>query len=244
MGAVALKLVDGAAIAGTVGDIQRHHELAQQHAQDAVEHARQAGALLLLEKARQGHGRFLTWLGENFAFTARTAQRYMSAAAPRPKATRVSHLPPRPGSKRAQMLEAGKGEMRRTEVLSHVAYVAAELPNIHRLTGTDIEMLMALRSRIDGALTDAAEKQQGIEQTRTIINDADIKAPIQKNGRKIDPNKIVRETVATLTGITQGLALAKVIDIGPDEARILRADLCVAMEALRDLSALLNGGAQ
>lgn len=86
-----------------------------------------------------------------------------------------------------------------------------------------------------------AEKQGiGIELTRRIINDADIKVAMQKRGRSIDSNKIVRESIATLTGIAQGLALAKAIRMEAAEARAMRVDLHGAMKALRALDSTLK----
>lgn len=71
------------------------HE-AKASAEQAMEHAYRAGALLLEVKASVGHGRLATWLTENCEFGQRQAQRYMRAAKRRPeieaKSDAKSHL--------------------------------------------------------------------------------------------------------------------------------------------------------
>ena len=56
------------------------HARAQRDAVSAVEHACQAGTLLIAAKATVAHGRWLPWLRDNFAFSERTAQGYMRLA--------------------------------------------------------------------------------------------------------------------------------------------------------------------
>ncbi|HRP94893.1 MAG TPA: DUF3102 domain-containing protein [Rhodocyclaceae bacterium] len=85
----------------TAADIERHHQLALRHASTAVEHAREAGRLLLEVKATLQHGEWLGWLTAHVSVSPRQAQRYMRAAqgkslpAPRllpSKNDTVSHL--------------------------------------------------------------------------------------------------------------------------------------------------------
>jgi hypothetical protein len=78
-------------------EINRWHDLATEHAAQAVEHAQRAGALLLEVKAMLPHGEFLPWVRANVHVTARQAQRYMAAAqgkqpAPKLKSDSTSHL--------------------------------------------------------------------------------------------------------------------------------------------------------
>lgn len=81
-------------------EINRHHQLAGLRAEEAVNHAVEAGKLLLEVKEGVPHGKWLTWLAENVSVTPRQAQRYMQVAQGRPlpiraippKATHVSHL--------------------------------------------------------------------------------------------------------------------------------------------------------
>lgn len=81
-------------------DINRHHELACLRADEAINHAAEAGKLLLEAKAAISHGQWLPWLEENIWVPPRQAQRYMQVAQGRPlpiraispKTTPVSHL--------------------------------------------------------------------------------------------------------------------------------------------------------
>ena len=84
----------------TVDEINQHHRAAQSHATKALDHAKQAGELLLKVKATIGHGGWLRWLEENCEVSARQAQRYMGVAEGKPTPIRaiakndtVSHLP-------------------------------------------------------------------------------------------------------------------------------------------------------
>jgi hypothetical protein len=140
-----------------VAKIVEHHEHAQRCAADAVEHARQAGAMLLGVKADVGHGQFLQWIQTNVPFTARTAQRYMNAAAPRPKATRLSHSvrTPKSGSKRAMQLAAIDHALHCDEVTAHAAYLVAELPTSQQWRDTDLSTLIRLRDTLNTILSGA-----------------------------------------------------------------------------------------
>ncbi|WP_218510618.1 DUF3102 domain-containing protein [Variovorax sp. dw_308] len=65
-------------------DINRFHELACKRAEEAVDHAKQAGLLLLEAKAALKHGEWLPWLEQNIFVSARQVQRYMQVAQGRP----------------------------------------------------------------------------------------------------------------------------------------------------------------
>ncbi len=144
-----------------VEQISEHHRLAkeryfaakEQYA-EAVEHARQAGALLLQVKADLGHGRFLAWIEQHFEFTARTAQRYMCAAAPTPKNDRLSYSPkpPKAGSKRAKLKAQIDAVRHRDDVIAHAAFLASELPIAHELRPEHLQALAGLRDRINDVL--------------------------------------------------------------------------------------------
>lgn len=58
-------------------EINREHNLAEQMAKTAIEHALKAGELLLQAKDQCGHGEWLLWLDDNLAIGARQAQKYM-----------------------------------------------------------------------------------------------------------------------------------------------------------------------
>ena len=70
-------------------DINRHHELACLRADEAVDHAKQAGLLLLEVKSALKHGDWLPWLEENIFVSARQVQRYMQVAQGRPLPVRM-----------------------------------------------------------------------------------------------------------------------------------------------------------
>lgn len=86
----------------TAADIDRHHELASAAAVTAVDHAREAGKLLLDVKAGLAHGAWLAWLAANVKVSPRQAQRYIAVAegktptirelASEANTTSVSHL--------------------------------------------------------------------------------------------------------------------------------------------------------
>lgn len=61
-------------------EINRRHLLAHAAANDAIEHAKAAGVLLLEIKSRLRHGQFLRWVKENTKISLRQAQRYMAVA--------------------------------------------------------------------------------------------------------------------------------------------------------------------
>ena len=61
----------------TAEAINAQHRLCQEAAASAVEHAMNAGEMLMEVKASSNHGEFGPWLEENFEGSARTAQTYM-----------------------------------------------------------------------------------------------------------------------------------------------------------------------
>jgi hypothetical protein len=61
-------------------EINRLHLLAHSAANDAIEHAKAAGVLLLEMKNRLNHGQFLHWVHDNAQVSLRQAQRYMALA--------------------------------------------------------------------------------------------------------------------------------------------------------------------
>jgi hypothetical protein len=61
-------------------ELNKLHELAIGTARQAVDHAKQAGELLLQVKAQLPHGEFGRWCENNTALSERTCQRYMAVA--------------------------------------------------------------------------------------------------------------------------------------------------------------------
>ena len=86
------------AMTSIIAEINNQHELAINAANQAVEHAKRAGELLLQVKAELPHGEFGKWLAENVTVSERQAQRYMQKVvgelpAPTPaKTDMVSYL--------------------------------------------------------------------------------------------------------------------------------------------------------
>jgi hypothetical protein len=64
----------------TSNEINRLHQLASKTAAEAVEHAKQAGELLMKVKAQLRYGQFIQWIDENLTVSPRQAQRYMAVA--------------------------------------------------------------------------------------------------------------------------------------------------------------------
>lgn len=112
--------------------IRAEHQLAQQHAETAIEHARRAGALLLQVKDALAHGAWLPWLSDHCELSARQAQRYMRAAQGKPTTPRLiksdtsSHLtaPPARDYQADALeltLEYGAPISRRSAAITHLA---------------------------------------------------------------------------------------------------------------------------
>lgn len=77
-------------LATTATKINRHHALATKKADEAIQHAREAGRLLLEVKVALGHGQFGAWCRENVRVSQRTCERYMAACR---KTTEQLHAP-------------------------------------------------------------------------------------------------------------------------------------------------------
>jgi len=82
-------------------DINREHQLARRHANDAIKHAIRCGELLIQKKAELPHGTFTSWIVANCKFKQATANNYMRAAQnPNALGNSIRHLFPsgRPGA--------------------------------------------------------------------------------------------------------------------------------------------------
>lgn len=88
-------------LAACATEINRHHAAATRRADEAIQHAKEAGRLLLEIKASLPHGAFIPWVRENVRVSVRQAQRYVAAALGKPTPFRalsarsdmVSHSP-------------------------------------------------------------------------------------------------------------------------------------------------------
>ncbi|MER8810433.1 DUF3102 domain-containing protein [Mesorhizobium australicum] len=61
--------------------INAAHDAVERSKREAIGHARECGRLLTEAKATVEHGKWAAWVGEQCAFSMRTAQLYMKAAA-------------------------------------------------------------------------------------------------------------------------------------------------------------------
>lgn len=64
----------------TIDKINSEHRAALHRADQAIEHAKRAGELLMRVKAELPHGEFLPWIDATLEVSRRQAQRYMRAA--------------------------------------------------------------------------------------------------------------------------------------------------------------------
>lgn len=121
----------------TAAEINQHHRAAQSHATKALDHAKQAGELLLKAKATIGHGGWLRWLEDNCEVSARQAQRYMGVAEGKPTPIRaiakndtVSHLP-MPGGALPDSLKPWIGTPEFTPAPGHWMLTATDEAGFH-----------------------------------------------------------------------------------------------------------------
>jgi hypothetical protein len=77
---VAQDIAGSNSLADLAGRINEAHQLAMQHASEAVMQAIACGKMLLEAKAKLRHGQWLPWLRQNVAFGERSAQGYMRLA--------------------------------------------------------------------------------------------------------------------------------------------------------------------
>lgn len=71
----------GRALPTIAQEINAEHEAAEQSINDALQHARRCGELLIEAKSACGHGEWGKWLNDNFRASQRTANGYMRIAA-------------------------------------------------------------------------------------------------------------------------------------------------------------------
>jgi hypothetical protein len=224
--------------APSVERVESLHALASTSAGSAVQYAIQCGQELLRIKAELAHGEFGKWC-EGLTFSSETARRYMRVASMEPNRARVTDL-----SLRSLLSATARPRGKPAPTEAHMSQEQAEIATPSALVRrpreqrvAEIEELVRKGHNVE----QIAEIQGlGLGQTRRIINDADIKIAIQKKGRKLDSNRILRESIATLRGVAQGLSLAGEFDIDASEAQSMRSDLALAMKSLRSLDSTLK----
>lgn len=97
--------------------IQAHHDAAHTAADTAIEHAKEAGRLLLEVKASLPHGAFSKWVADNLTVSQRQAQRYMAAAQGKALSVRqVAALPEPVKSDTVSLFKIRPGEAVRLEL--------------------------------------------------------------------------------------------------------------------------------
>jgi len=115
--------------AGIVDEIQHHHDLAGQKAQEAMQHALEAGRLLTEVKTALPHGQFTDWVSANTRIAPRTARAYMQLAHRIPeldeaKRQRVATLPLR---KAIRMIADGNTQRQRPSWSPEVGRVRVQM---------------------------------------------------------------------------------------------------------------------
>jgi hypothetical protein len=150
--------------------INAAHRLAAAAASAAIEHAREAGRLLIEAKAQCDHGNWLTWLKDHFEGSARTAQAYMRVAERWPaiesteNAQRVAHL----SFREAVRLTAEPRDCPARQV--EPTPTAEPEPEAGREPEPDIQSLLRSAEKI---LTDAGRLLRRNAQPREPISHAD-----------------------------------------------------------------------
>ena len=109
---------------------------------------------------------------------------------------------------------------------------------------TEAERVEEIRALIStGHNREQIAEAVGVSTTRvgTLMARNGIKDSTPRRGRLIDASRIARESVATLTGVAQGLSLVREFPIERDEADELLAELREAMRAIRAFENKLKG---
>lgn len=172
--------------------IQAHHDAAHNAADKAIEHAKQAGVLLLEVKASLPHGEFTKWVDVHLTVSQRQAQRYIAAAqgkalpvraiAPPVKNDTVSYLPdPAPGTKEyAKELEEARS------LIAHLQY-AVLMANVRLLP---VEDRAAAYETIE-TVRDLEFQNQEVTRERDILmnENAEIKRALKRQRREIEALK-------------------------------------------------------
>lgn len=182
-------------------DINHHHQQACLRAGEAINHAIEAGKLLMRVKARLPHGEFGGWLGKNLEVTDRQARRYMAAAQGKPiparaiasnrtpvsvldtgKSDTVLHLPgPAPGTKEyAKELEEARS------LTAHLQYAVL----MAKVRWLPVEDRAAAYETIE-TVRDLEFQNQEVTRERDILmnENAEIKRALKRQRREIEALK-------------------------------------------------------
>ena len=171
-------------------DINHHHQQACLRAGEAINHAIEAGKLLIAVKQRLPHGEFGNWLEKNIQVTQRQAQRYIAAAQGKPvpvraiasNTTPVSYLAaPAPGTKEyAKELEEARS------LIAHLQYAVL----MAKVRWLPVEDRAAAYETIE-TVRDIEFQNQEVTRERDILmnENAEIKRALKRQRREIEALK-------------------------------------------------------
>ena len=177
-------------LATWAADINHHHQQACLRAGEAINHAIEAGKLLIAVKQRLPHGEFGNWLEKNIQVTQRQAQRYIAAAQGKPvpvraiasNATPVSYLAaPAPGTKEyAKELEEARS------LIAHLQYAVL----MAKVRWLPVEDRAAAYETIE-TVRDIEFQNQEVTRERDILmnENAEIKRALKRQRREIEALK-------------------------------------------------------
>ena len=177
-------------LATWAADITHHHQQACLRAGEAINHAIEAGKLLIAVKQRLPHGEFGNWLEKNIQVTQRQAQRYIAAAQGKPvpvraiasNATPVSYLAaPAPGTKEyAKELEEARS------LIAHLQYAVL----MAKVRWLPVEDRAAAYETIE-TVRDLEFQNQEVTRERDILmnENAEIKRALKRQRREIEALK-------------------------------------------------------
>ena len=177
-------------LATWAADINHHHQQACLRAGEAINHAIEAGKLLIAVKQRLPHGEFGNWLEKNIQVTQRQAQRYIAAAQGKPvpvraiasNTTPVSYLAaPAPGTKEyAKELEEARS------LIAHLQYAVL----MAKVRWLPVEDRAAAYETIE-TVRDIEFQNQEVTRERDILmnENAEIKRALKRQRREIEALK-------------------------------------------------------
>jgi hypothetical protein len=166
-----MKDENGTVTATSLADrINEQHDLAFRKAHEALEHARQAGLLLLEAKSRVKHGEWLAWLKANCTFTERTAQRYIKLAQNWDlivKNDAVSHLTQRDA---LQVIAAPAMELRKLDGKARREELLKEFISKRKAEPKDLRGVVNRRDRAWRVLRNKEKKQWALQVLPTALS--------------------------------------------------------------------------
>jgi hypothetical protein len=168
-------------------DINHHHKQACLRAGEAINHAIEAGKLLIAVKQRLPHGEFGGWLEKNIQVTARQAQRYMAAAQGKPVTARAIASNTTPMSVLAEPSPPEKDDPeeldRLHETIVHLQY-AVRMSNVRLLP---VEDRAAAYESIEHCKQLEFDVQQVSNARNILMNEnADMRRFINRQRRDLD----------------------------------------------------------